>query len=151
MLYRFGFILAMLSALLSSGCSTMSNSDKGAIVGGLMLGVVGSQIGGGAGRIASTLLFGTIGAQMGHSMGESMDSNDARKANYALEYKRNKEPMFWHNSYNGMRYEVTPVTTYYISSIPCRDFVIRAKSRYSRQYQNIHTRACRQGGEWVVR
>jgi surface antigen len=150
MFRRFVFAFVAANVFLVSGCSTMSNAEKGSLAGGLLLGAVGAQIGGGTGQILSALIFGVAGSQMGKAIGESMDYTDKMQAARALEYKKDHDSTPWTNPKSGIYYEVTPVSVRYVSSVPCRDFVIRAKSRYGRQMENVHARACRRNGEWII-
>ena len=71
-------ILAItLIALTLSGCQT-TKTRIGAILGGVALGVVGSQIGSGKGRILSTGVGVVLGTNLGAQTGNRYEEHDRR-------------------------------------------------------------------------
>ena len=71
-------ILAIsLIALTLSGCQT-TKTRIGAILGGVALGFVGSQIGSGKGRILSTGGGVILGTNLGAQIGNRYEDNDRR-------------------------------------------------------------------------
>ena len=139
-----------LAATLTLGTSACTNEQSGQVIGGILGGAAGSQIGSGSGRIVATTVGAIAGTFIGGSVGRSMDDTDRLKAAHSLENNRTHQPSSWHNPDTGNDYTVTPTKTYQTNS-----------GRYCREYQTDvvvggkHERAygtaCRQAdGTWKV-
>ena len=61
------------------GCADVTKQDVGVLTGAVAGGILGSHIGGGAGRNACILGGSIIGAMVGGSIGKSMDDLDRMK------------------------------------------------------------------------
>src|SRR5947208_15907135 len=72
---RFGLLTAVVLAAGSGGCSTMNNTEKGALGGG----AVGAGVGALAGGRTGALIGGAIGAGTGGLVGNAVDRDERRE------------------------------------------------------------------------
>lgn len=157
-------ILAALVAL--SGCATYQGPQEqaGMVIGGILGGVVASEVfgggGGGGGRRHHTyyprqaptaaIIAGTIaGAAIGGAIGRSMDDVDRLKTAATLETVRTGVSSTWRNPDTGAEYAVTPTKTFETASGPCREYTIDAV--IGGKKEKIYGTACRQpDGSWKI-
>jgi surface antigen len=101
------------------GDRTVAGGLIGAVIGGL----TGSQIGKGSGRTAAILGGTVIGAIVGGNIGQAMDRTDYLHTQGALETARAGAPVTWVNPDTGNNYSVTPTRTYQTETGQyCREF-----------------------------
>jgi surface antigen len=131
-----------------SGCAqNPTQEDTGRVVGGILGGVIGSRFGEGSGKTAAVIGGALLGAYLGGEIGRSMDANDRRRANDALEYNRDNQPATWTNPNSGVSYDVTPQRTYYQNDAPCREYA--TKAIIGGKEEVVYGTACRQpDGSW---
>ena len=155
-------ILAALVAL--SGCATSQGPQEqaGMVIGGILGGVVASEVfggGGGGGRHhtyyprqapTAAIIAGTIaGAAIGGAIGRSMDDVDRLKTAATLETVRTGVSSTWRNPDTGAEYAVTPTKTFETASGPCREYIIDAV--IGGKKEKIYGTACRQpDGSWKI-
>jgi surface antigen len=132
------------------GCESMEPPSKqniGMATGAILGGVVGHQIGHGAGQTIATIGGAALGGFLGNRIGAGMDRNDQLKAARALETSKNGQETTWRNPDTGQRYTVTPTRTYESSSGPCRDFT--TVTEIDGRQEHVQGNACRQAdGTW---
>lgn len=138
------------AALLLGACETVpTKEDQGALIGLIVGGVVGNQIGGGSGRTIATIVGSVAGAAIGGSIGRSMDDTDRLKAAHTLETVRTDVSAQWVNPDTGYEYTVTPTRTYDSGDGPCREYTVDAE--IGGKTEQIYGTACRQAdGSWKV-
>lgn len=139
------------AAVVVSGCETISHERQGEIIGAVVGGVAGAQIGEGRGRTAAIIIGTVAGTMIGRHIGRTMDDNDRVVAAQALNDKRTGESTTWVNPDTGNTYTLTPTRTYEENGAPCREFQLGAT--VGRQPAEDATGiACRQAdGSWVMR
>lgn len=87
-----GFALLLLSgsALLGSGCSTMNNTERGALTGTAVGGVLGTVVGAATGHpLAGAAIGAGSGAVVGGAIGNSEDRQERREAQAYQNYVNN--------------------------------------------------------------
>lgn len=137
----------LLTALLTTGCQTMTNKESGTLIGATAGGLIGSQFGGGGGQLLAIFAGTLIGAMAGSSIGADMDANDRYQAQHALEHNATAEPTIWRNPDTGREYRVTPLNTYATSQGPCREYETSVEIDGRRE--TMVGEACRQSdGSW---
>ena len=138
-------ILAISLGMIS--CADLNNQSIGTITGGAVGGLIGSRFGGGAGRVAAAAGGTIIGAYLGGRVGQTMDRLDAMNLQNTLETKSTGNKAVWTNPDSGNAYTVTPTSTYYSNSRPCRKYQMTAK--IDGKLETINGTACRQQyGSW---
>ena len=142
-------ILAI-AATLTLGTSACTNEQSGTVIGGILGGAAGSQIGKGHGRTAATVVGTIAGGYIGSNIGRSMDDTDRLKASHSLENNRTNEPSSWHNPDTGNDYTMTPTRTYQTDSGRyCREYTTDVVVGSKRE--QAYGTACRQAdGSWEV-
>ena len=141
------FACLALTVLVLGGCQQIRNEDAGAIVGGGLGAVLGSQVGDGRGRIVAAAVGTLAGALIGSRVGRTMDEVDRLRANRTLETARTGTTESWENPDSGARYRVTPTRTYENKGTPCRDYQTEAWIDGKRE--TVVGTACRQSdGTW---
>jgi surface antigen len=84
-----GVILASLV-----GCSTMNNTERGALTGGAVGGILGTGIGMATGHPGAGAAIGAgVGALTGGAIGNDVDRQDRRQAKAAAEYAARNPPL----------------------------------------------------------
>jgi surface antigen len=144
--------LAGLCAVLITGCANYQSQQEqsGMVIGGLLGGALGSQVGHGDGRTAAIILGSLAGAAVGGSVGHSMAETDKLKTAQTLETVRTGVPSSWKNPDSGNQYVVVPTRTYDTPQGPCRDYSIDAV--VAGKKDKLFGTACRQSdGSWQVR
>lgn len=133
-----------------AGCENgqMTNRDVGMLTGGVVGGILGSQIHG-DGRTTAIIGGTLLGGYLGGQVGKSMDEDSRRRLASTLEYTRTNQATHWVDPDTGQAYTVVPVKTYRQGGRVCRRFratvVIRGRSE-----QAVGT-ACRQSdGVWEI-
>ena len=127
-LCAFGWIALLVASL--SACANFEERPKqtlGALLGGGLGALAGSQIGGGAGRLAAVAIGTLGGAFLGSQVGQSLDRADrlAMRNTFekALERNRTGRSSAWRNPDTGHAGTVTPTRTYRTASGgPCREY-----------------------------
>jgi surface antigen len=148
-------IIAVLSASLPA-CTTFNPQEQpkqtaGTVLGAIGGGLLGAQVGKGAGQLAATAAGTLGGAWLGSEIGASLDRADrlhAQQATYtALEHNPTGTASTWRNPDTGHYGAVTPTRTYKTADRDCRDFeqtvVVEGRE------QTVHGTACREpDGSW---
>jgi len=131
------------------GCANVNNEGVGALSGGVIGGLLGSQFGGGSGKVMAAAGGALLGAFLGSQIGKSMDKVDQMQMQRALETAPTGKSVGWSNPDTGNRYTVQPTRTYYHEHLPCREYT--TKAWIDGQSQLIRGSACRQAdGSWRV-
>jgi len=139
-------LLVSLGAVSLSGCET-SKQQQGQVIGAIAGGLLGNQVGGGSGRTAATIAGTILGGFVGGNIGRQMDDGDLYRAGQALESTPTYQSTSWQNPDTGASYAVTPTSTYYADSRPCREYTTEAW--IDGQRETIYGTACRQSdGSW---
>ncbi len=143
-------IAAIFAAVLLAACETTTHAEEGQVIGAVLGGLVGSQIGDGRGRTTAIIVGAVAGSMIGRHIGQQMDDNDRRRTALALHEAKTGEVTTWVNPDTGAAYRVTPVRTYQSSAGPCREFKLDATVA-GRTDQDLFGTAClRSDGAWVV-
>lgn len=140
-----------LAAGVLAGCGTPPAADRnqqaGTVIGAVVGGLLGSQVGHGDGRAAATILGAVAGGVVGNTIGRSMDATDRMRTAGVLETSPTGSPTHWRNPDTGREYVVVPTRTYASAQGPCREYtmdvVIGGRS------EKAYGTACRQpDGSW---
>lgn len=140
-----------------AGCASGDYGQKqmgGAVVGGALGGLLGSQIGGGTGQLAATAAGAVLGMLAGSEVGSSLDRADrlyaARTHHAALEAAPAGTTARWSNPDTGHFGSVTPIRTYQApGGRYCREY--QQTVTVGGQHQRAYGTACRQpDGSWEV-
>jgi|CXWL01.1.fsa_nt_gi surface antigen len=133
---------------------SVNKQDIGTIAGAIGGGVIGHNIGGGAGQTVATIAGTLLGGAIGNSIGGSLDSADMAAYNntsrHALEDARPGQTLPWKNPESGNYGSITPSNTYQNASGQyCREYtqtiVVAGKK------QSGHGTACRESdGTWKI-
>lgn len=144
------FLIVACMALLLASCSNVpSKQDQGVIIGAIVGGLLGHQVGGGSGKVLATMGGALIGGAIGGKIGQSMDDVDRMNTAAALENVRTGVPSAWQNPDTGYDYVVTPTNTYVDGNQPCREYTMDAS--IGGKTEQIYGTACRQAdGSWQV-
>lgn len=149
-------VSAMLVAALA-GCASGDYGQKqmgGALIGGGLGGLLGSQIGGGTGQLAATAAGAVFGMLAGSEVGSSLDRADrlyaARSHHAALETAPAGTITRWSNPDTGHFGSVTPTRTWRApGGRYCREY--QQSVTVGGQHQRAYGTACRQpDGSWEV-
>lgn len=137
-------------ALLLAACSNVpSKQDQGVIIGAIVGGLLGHQVGGGSGKVLATMGGALIGGAIGGKIGQTMDDVDRMNTAAALENVRTGVPSAWQNPDTGYDYVVTPTSTYVDGDGPCREYTLDAS--IGGKTEQIYGTACRQtDGSWQI-
>tara|TARA_Y100000588_G_scaffold301910_1_gene323990 strand:- start:960 stop:1409 length:450 start_codon:yes stop_codon:yes gene_type:complete len=136
-------------SLFLGGCAQVNNEGAGALTGGVVGGLLGSQFGGGSGQVAAAAGGALLGAFLGGQVGKYMDRQDRMEMQRALETAPTGQSIAWKNPDNGNKFTVKPTRTYYKSNQPCREYVTNAL--IGGKKEQIYGKACRQAdGSWKV-
>lgn len=153
------FAAPLAAILLLAGCQAGGEGPGtkqtfGALGGGALGGLLGSQVGGGKGQLAATAVGVLLGAYAGSELGSSLDRADRMYATQAQQQAYRApvgQPITWNNPESGHSGTITPV----------RDGQNTATGEYCREYQTTinvggkteqaYGTACRQpDGSWRV-
>ena len=108
---RMTVVLMLLSIFALYGCETTTHAQEGQVIGAVLGGVAGAQVGDGDGRTAAIILGTLAGSMIGQHIGQSMDDTDRLMAAQTLNDNRTGETRTWINPDTGYRYEFTPTRT----------------------------------------
>ncbi len=138
------------TAVFLVGCqSSPTKGDIGAVTGGIVGGVFGSQIGDGAGNTIATLVGVLAGAYIGGYIGDQMDANDQSTTQKALSDSPDGKSTAWVNEENGLRYTVTPTSTYMKNGVPCRRYKTNVTNGSAHSEPDVvDGQACLHDGVW---
>jgi surface antigen len=115
----------------------------GAAVGG----VLGSQIGDGAGRTVATIAGVALGTIVGSSIGRQLDQGDQACIGHSLELTPSGQAVRWTSASGGTNYLLVPVKDV---GTDCREFKLEASAKGKRSWGTKV--ACRSGdGVWTLR
>lgn len=143
------FVLIVLIAFLGACTTAPSKEDQGALIGMVVGGIIGHQVGGGSGQAIATMVGVVAGGLIGGSVGRSMDETDRIYAGAALENVRTGVPSTWVNPDTGSEYTMTPTRTYESGDGPCREYTLDAV--IGGKTEQIYGTACRQAdGSWEI-
>lgn len=119
------------------------------VIGGVLGGLLGSELAGHHGRTAAIIVGSLAGAAIGGAVGRSMDDTDRLKTAQALENVRTGVPASWQNPDTGNTYTVTSTRTIDDPAHPCREYTIDAV--VGGQTEKMYGTACRQAdGSWKI-
>jgi surface antigen len=132
----------------------MSNEQLNTIVGSVVGGAVGHQLGKGDGRTVMTILGVALGGYIAGQMGKNMNSSDQRKVSSALDNTPNYQKVSWNNNDTNSAYDFTPINTYEgnvnVNRAQCRDYIINVRDKNTGRPMEVQGRACRNSrGQWV--
>ncbi|MEQ1789894.1 MAG: RT0821/Lpp0805 family surface protein, partial [Rickettsiales bacterium] len=140
------------SGVMSGG--NVNKRDVGTLAGAIGGGVIGHNIGGGAGQTVATIAGTLLGGAIGNSVGGSLDNADmaaySQASSHALETVPAGQSLPWKNPQTGNYGSVTPAGYYQNSNGQyCREYtqtiVVGGKK------QSGHGTACRQpDGSWKI-
>lgn len=132
----------VLGASLIAGAGCATESGTGAAVGAIGGGVIGGALGGSTGLV----LGAAAGGLLGYGVGRTVEEDNRRRMEYALEANR---PVTWQNPDTGYRYTVVPTQTMYERGRPCREF--RMEAEFREGPRDVYGTACRDpDGVWRV-
>lgn len=146
---RHVLVAAALAATMLAACESQpSKEDIGMATGAVLGGVLGHQVGRGAGQTVATIGGAALGGFLGSRVGRNMDRADRQNATHALDKSADGEATTWRNDETGLRYSVTPTRTYRGESGGlCRDFTSRAQ--IEGRDEVVHGTVCKQpDGTW---
>lgn len=131
------------------GGGGISSTFGGQIIGAILGGAIGTQVGKGSGRTAAIIGGAVVGAILGGRVGQQMEAADRRRSQTVLETAPTGRSVNWKNPDTGAQYKVTPTKTYRTASgQACRDYTTWVFiDGYEEQ---VHGTACRTAdGRWV--
>lgn len=142
--------VALAGALLAA-CNTPPPPDRnqqaGTLIGAVVGGALGNQVGRGDGRAAATILGAIAGGMVGNTVGRYMDDTDRMRTAQVLETSPTGAPMHWRNPDTGRAYTVVPTRTYAAAQGPCREYTMDAE--IGGRVEKVYGTACRQpDGSW---
>jgi surface antigen len=149
-----GVAVAVLVALMTTGCATMEANPKttiGAVGGGTVGGLIAAAAGGNPAAIAASVIGGML---IGGLVGNLLDERDKRlageAANRAMESTPTGKPVAWQNPDSGHSGTVTPTKTYQTANgAYCRDY--QTTVLIDGKQERATGTACRQAdGTWKV-
>lgn len=145
-------IVVLLVAALA-GCAGMTNEEKGALTGAIVLGTIGILTGNaldcqGCAAIGGTV--GTIGgAAIGGNWGRELDRLDRQNINHALEHQRSGQALAWSNPDSGARHYVVAKPATAEQGTYCREWTDNVT--IAGKQQQLYGKACRQpDGNWKL-
>jgi surface antigen len=142
-------VAAVLAVFAAAGCESQpSREDIGMATGAVLGGVLGHQVGKGAGQTVATIGGAALGGFVGSRVARNMKRADHENASHALEKSGDGESTAWRNNETGLRYSVTPTRTYRGDSGGlCRDFT--SVTQIDGRDEVVHGTACKQpDGTW---
>jgi surface antigen len=149
-----GVAVAVLVALMATGCATMEANPKttiGAAGGGMVGGLIAAAAGGNPAAIAASVIGGIL---VGGVVGNLLDDRDKRMAaeaaHRAMESAPTGKPVAWQNPDSGHSGTVTPTRTYQTASGNyCRDY--QTTVLIDGKQERATGTACRQpDGSWRI-
>ena len=140
------FSILVLILIIASGCSTMTKTQAGTIMGGLAGAAVGAQFGPPDQRGQNALIGAGIGLILGYIVGNEWDKYDDQRLFQTLEYNRSHERSSWVNPDTGRRYEAVPYQPYDRDGRVYRDVEIRTDKGDS----GVYTAYRDPNGRWRV-
>ncbi len=150
------FVIPGLIALSLVACQNNPYGEKqtgGALIGGALGGLAGSQIGGGKGQLAATAAGALLGLFVGSEAGKSLDRADQQ---YAMQAQQQAyaapvgQRITWNNPESGHSGTITPVRDGRDQAgAYCREY--QTTVVVGGQQQQAYGTACRQpDGSWKV-
>ena len=140
-------ILAILSILLLTSCSSMNKGQVGAAGGAAGGALIGQAIGH---DTESTLIGAAVGTMLGYIVGNEMDKYDREQLNHVYERGVSGQTSSWVNPDKGNQYQVTPQPAYTGSNNRvCRKAEVTAI--IDGKAEKTYTTACRDDyGQWQL-
>jgi len=132
----------------------INKQDIGTVAGAIGGGVIGHNIGGGAGQTVATIAGTLLGGAIGNSIGASMDNADMAAYNNAsrraLENTDPGQTLPWKNPQSGNYGTITPAAPYRTQNGQyCREY--NQTIVVGGQKQSGHGTACREpDGSWKI-
>ena len=141
-------LAALAAALALVACTPYRQQEEaGLIIGTVVGGILGAQVGGGSGRDVATVIGAMTGAVVGGNIGRFMDRQDRIRTGLVLENVRTGVPSQWRNPDTGHQYTVTPIRAYQDAGTPCREYTVDAV--IGGRAEKVYGTACRQAdGSW---
>ncbi len=124
-LTRIGILLLSVSLISCSTNTQKQNTGIGVATGAVAGGLLGSLVGGGAGKAVAIGVGVVAGALVGGAVGHNMDSSDHATLNQAVS---TGQPASWQNSKTNSSYTVVPSKRYVtVNGNPhCRNYTTTA-------------------------
>jgi surface antigen len=146
----FTAFVVLVTSLSLAACTDITKQDVGAISGGVIGGLAGSQFGQGSGKLLAVGVGTLAGAYIGGAIGKNMDDTDKLKMNRALETNTVGQPSYWKNASTDNTYTVTPTKNVTVDGNPyCREY--RTTAIIAGKKQQMYGTACRQpDGTWQI-
>ena len=143
-------LVVLLSTFAMYGCETTTHAQEGQVIGAVLGGIAGAQVGDGSGRTAAIILGTLAGSMIGQHIGQSMDDTDRLMAAQTLNDNRTGETRSWVNPDTGYSYNFTPTRTYENAGGPCREFQLDATVG-GQSDEGVYGTACLQAdGSWLI-
>ena len=136
------------------GGSSVNKADIGTLAGAIGGGVIGHNIGGGAGQTIATIAGTLLGGAIGNSIGGSLDNADMaaydNASRRALENAPAGQTLPWKNPESGNYGSITPSNYYQNQSGQyCREY--NQTIYVDGKRQSAHGTACRESdGSWKI-
>src|SRR6516225_10158712 len=103
-----GLAMLLFPGAMLSACEAQSTKQgAGTVVGAILGGVLGHQIGSGSGQTAATIGGVILGGVAGNAIGKHMDEEDCRRMAQALNNNAAGQSSSWTNTTSGASYTVT--------------------------------------------
>ena len=140
-------ILAILSILLLTSCSSMNKAQVGGVGGAGAGAIIGQAIGH---NTEATLIGMAVGGMLGYIVGNEMDKYDRQQLNHVYERGVSGQTSSWVNPDKGTQYRVTPQPAYTASNNQvCRKAEVTAI--IDGKAEKTYTTACRDDyGQWQL-
>ena len=146
-------IALALSALLVTGCGSMTKEEQGAMwgaIGGIALGaLVGDAVDCKGCAAIGGAIGGIGGGTLGASVGRNLDRLDRQQINHALEHRRSGQSTMWSNPDSGARHHVVVKPATMEQGTYCREWTDTVT--VAGEQQQLYGKACRQpDGNWKL-
>lgn len=129
---------------------TCNRKAIGTVIGGVIGGAIGNHVSSKKDRKdrnVATVLGAVVGGIVGHEVGSSMDNADQHCTGQVLEQANDHQTVRWADHNNTGHYSVTPLRTYQINGIDCRDFITEYQGPNGNERER--SSACRNSdGAW---
>ena len=129
------------------GCENLNRQGLGAVVGGGLGGLLGSQVGKGKGNTGAIIVGTLLGGFIGGSVGKTMDEVNNQKLAGVLNNAPSHKEQSWKDSRSGNEYSVKPDNSYWENGRLCRRFTMTVIM--DGKPETVHGKACRDDqGNW---
>ena len=152
--YRKLAITAVVVLSLAACQHTGENQQFGSLLGAIIGGVAGAQVGDGDGQLIAVGVGSLLGAMIGGEIGRSLDEVDRQLMAQTTEHALNEVPgntiTTWRNPDSGHGGSITPLNTTEVQpGIYCREF--QQTVTIGGKTEEAYGKACRQpDGSWEI-